>query len=117
MKSFTVLLLAGLAVATQQEGGAQAAAGNATDIQQGNSTEVNQGADANAEAGQENNNNNNDEQNNEANAGDVIQVQNGQQCINVEALNDPKCVSHVYKDHPTLHHTDTVFPQLRPCTA
>lgn len=92
MKSFTVLLLAGLAAAAQ-EGGAQAAAGNATDIQQGNSTEAAQGADANA--GQENNNNDNqNENNNEANAGDVIQVQNGQQCINVEALNDPKCVPH-----------------------
>lgn len=95
MKSLTVLFLAGLAVATQ-EGGAQVAAGNATDIQQGNSTEVNQGADANADAGKDNNNNdnnNNNDENNAANASDVIQVQNGQQCINVEALNDPKCVS------------------------
>lgn len=86
MKSFTVLLLAGLAVATQKDG-AQAAAGNATDIQQGNSTQVDQG-DANAEAGKDNNNNNNNDENN------LIQVQNGQECINVEALNDPKCVPH-----------------------
>lgn len=87
MKSFTVLLLAGLAVAAK-EGGAQAAAGNTTDIQQGNST-----ADANAGKDNNNNNNNNDE-NNAANASDLIQVQNGQQCINVQALNDQKCVSH-----------------------
>lgn len=87
MKSFTVLLLAGLAVATQKDG-AQAAAGNATDIQQGNSTQVNQG-----DAGKDNNNNDNDE-NNAANASDLVQVQNGQECINVEALNDPKCVPH-----------------------
>lgn len=88
MKSITVLLLAGLAVAAK-EGGAQVAAGNATDIQQGNST-------ANAEAGQDNNNNNNnnDAENNAGNASDLIQVQNGQQCINVEALNGQKCVSH-----------------------
>lgn len=92
MKSFTVLLLAGLAVATQKDG-AQAAAGNATDIQQDNSTQVDQG-DANAEAGKENNNNNNNDENNAANASDLIQVQNGQECINVEALNDPKCVPH-----------------------
>lgn len=88
MKSFTVLLLAGLAVAAK-EGGAQAAAGNATDIQQGNST-----ADANAGKDNNNNNNNNNDENNAANASDLIQVQNGQQCINVEALNDQKCVSH-----------------------
>lgn len=87
MKSLTVLLFAGLAMASQ-EGGAQAAAGNATNIQQGNSTEVNQGQD-------NNNNNNNNEDNNAGNAGDVIQVQNGQQCINVDALNDPKCVSYL----------------------
>lgn len=94
MKSLTILLLAGLAVATQgQEGGAQAAAGNATEVQQGgNSTEVNQGADANEQAGQENNNNeNNNEENNAAN--EVIQIQNGQQCVNLEAVNDPKYVS------------------------
>lgn len=97
MKSLTFLLLAGVAVASQkgaaqagaaQAGAAQAAAGNATNVQQGNSTEVNQGANANATAGQDNNNNNNNQDNN------VIQVQNGQQCINVEALNDPKYVSH-----------------------
>jgi predicted nucleic acid-binding Zn-ribbon protein len=107
MKSLAILLLAGLAVATQ-EAGAQAAAGNATDVQQGgdavaeagnNSTEVNQGADANAEADKENNNNNNNEENNNNNneennaANEVIQIQNGQQCINLEAVNDPKCVS------------------------
>lgn len=95
MKSLTLLLLAGLAVAAQ-EGGAEAAAGNATEVAQGNSTEAAQGGEANAEAGKENNNNNenNNEENNnqENNANDVIQVQNGQECVNLEALNDPKCV-------------------------
>lgn len=111
MKSITVLFLAGLAVATQ-EGGAQAVAGNATDIQQGNSTEVNQGSDANVEAGKDNNKNN-DEENNAANAQDIIQVQNGQECINVDALNDPKCVSNcsmnVILHHIRLTHSSHSF--------
>lgn len=122
MKSLTILLLAGLAVAAQ-EGGAQAAAGNATDVQQGgdaaaeagnNSTEVNQGADANAEAGKENNNenNNNDEEDNAAN--EVIQVQNGQQCVNLEAVNDPKCASTLSPSVIIQYQTNMFFIQLRP---
>lgn len=77
MKSFTVLLLAGFAVATKGSVIRAAASGNSTDVNtaSGNST---------AEAG-----NNNVKGNNTS---DVIQVQNGQQCINVDALNDPKCV-------------------------
>lgn len=78
MKSFTILLLASLAAATKSNG-IRAASGNSTD--------VNQGSGANAEAG------NNNQGNSSSNASDVIQVQNGQQCINVDALNDPKCVS------------------------
>lgn len=101
MKSLTLLLLAGLAVAAQ-EGGAEAAAGNATDVAQaGNGAEAAQGGEANADAGKDNNNNqdnnqednnNQEDQNQENNANDVIQVQNGQQCVNLDALNDPKCV-------------------------
>ena len=119
MKSLTILLLAGLAVAAQeggaQEGGAQAAAGNATDVQQGgNATEVNQGADANAEAGQDNNNNNNNnEEDNAANAQDVIQVQNGQQCVNLEAVNDPKFVS-IFTSEVVPRQTNKFSLQLRP---
>lgn len=102
MKSLTLLLLAGLAVAAQ-EGGAEAAAGNATDVAQaGNATEAAQGGEANADAGKDNNNNNNnnsednnqdnnnqEDNNQDINANDVIQVQNGQQCVNLDALNDP----------------------------
>lgn len=122
MKSLTLLLLAGLAVAAQ-EGGAEAAAGNATDVAQaGNATEAAQGGEANADAGKDNNNNNNnnsednnqdnnnqEDNNQDINANDVIQVQNGQQCVNLDALNDPKCVFTLRVPSCPPHQTNTVL--------